>query len=482
MNKLITKNIYTLLSMFCFMACDDYLGGDTNLDPNRVNEVSLDALLPSVIAATSRGQYQVGFTISQISQHTASYFASGADIHEITRLNLAWTDLYLRSMSNADQLKLLAQEQESPHYEGIANVMLALNLGTATDLWENVPFDEAFQGSDNLLPNYQSQEEIYTTIQSLLDEAIVNLNETNSLFSPESDDLIYGGNLDQWIKTAYALKARNFIHLANVGNSFLNDALQAAENAFDGNEDDFELQYTDRNLNPWHAEIGLAIETGNFLIAHSAQLVNTMNGTNYPVFDPRLPIIADPGTDTEFIGMVNGSGGGNTTDLTIETWYTSSEAPLLMVTYAEVKFIEAEAAFLTNGGNSTSVGSTQQAYDAYLAGIQAHMEKLGVPEAEIGAYLSDPSVAVGTAGLTLELIMKEKWIALFLNPEAWTDLRRYNYSNDVYRDFSLPENHNPDLSGQFIQRASYPFDELSRNSGETEENTKDIAARMWRDQ
>ena len=71
------------------------------------------------------------------------------------------------------------------------------------------------------------------------------------MFSPESDDLIYGGNLDQWIKTAYALKARNFVHLANVGNSFLNDALQAAENAFDSNGDDFELQYTDRNLNPF---------------------------------------------------------------------------------------------------------------------------------------------------------------------------------------------------------------------------------------
>jgi hypothetical protein len=38
-----------------------------------------------------------------------------------------------------------------------------------------------------------------------------------------------------------------------------------------------------------------------------------------------------------------------------------------------MKFIEAEATFATN---------KQQSYEAYLAGIAAHMDKLGVPAME----------------------------------------------------------------------------------------------------
>src|SRR5699024_9017572 len=142
-------------------------------------------------------------------------------------------------------------------------------------------------------------------------------------------------------------------------------------------------------------------------------------------------------------GMVNGTAEGNNTDFTEETWYSRQTAPILMITYSEVKFIEAEARFLANGGTQNSIGSTQEAYDAYLEGIQSHMTKLGVAEDEMNNYLNDPAVAVGASNLTLEHIMKEKWIALFLNPESWTDMRRYDYSADIYKGLTLPENQNP---------------------------------------
>lgn len=475
-----------LITSLILASCEDYLGGDTNIDPNRPAEITLEAYLPTLADATAESHYYVAFEANQVAQQLASYFSAGADIHEEFRIGTGWTLLYLRTMANARGLSQQATEQLSPHYAGVAKIYQAVGLGLATDNWENVPFTEAFLGTEELTPRYDEQSTVYETlIPSLLDEAIADLRAENSVSSPGSDDIIYGGNLDQWIKTANVLKARYAIHLTNKGaQQAATDALNALSGlSYESNDDDFQLEYDERNLNPWHAQVALAINTGNFTVAPGAQLIDMMNGELYNVFDPRLPIIVELDADeTEYEGMTNGTEGGNTVNLRDNTWYASNTAPLLMITYAEAKFIEAEALFLTSGGTTTSVGTTEAAYQAYLEGIEAHMDKLGVEEAEKQAYLSDSNVAVGAANLTLGLILKEKYIALFLNPEVWVDLRRYDYSNQLYRGFTLPENHNPQLGGEFIQRASYPFDEISRNTQAVEANNKPLGADMWRDQ
>jgi hypothetical protein len=142
---------------------------------------------------------------------------------------------------------------------------------------------------------------------------------------------------------------------------------------------------------------------------------------------------------------------------------------MLMVTFAEMKFIEAEAYFLK--GNSAS------AYTAYLAGINAHLAKVGVTT--IIPYTSLPGVAVGSGTLTLELIMKEKYIAMYLNPEAWVDVRRYQYSADVYRGMSKPVNYNEALGGEFIRRVLYPNEEINRNTAEVTPHIKPMQEIMW---
>jgi hypothetical protein len=140
----------------------------------------------------------------------------------------------------------------------------------------------------------------------------------------------------------------------------------------------------------------------------------------------------------------------------------------LIATFAELKFIEAEAAFET---------AKPRSYAAYLAGIIAHMNMLGVSEAEKSAYLSSPVVSMGAAALTLNDIMKEKWIALFLHPETWNDARRFDYA---YKDMTLPENLNPSLNGEYIRRLAYPDSEISRN-GENVPSTT-LLDRIWWDQ
>src|SRR5690606_14555591 len=163
-------------------------------------------------------------------------------------------------------------------------------------------------------------------------------------------------------------------------------------------------------------------------------------------------------TDADtFVGTPNGSGRGSDPEqgarstLVPGQYYTSVSSPVLMATFSELKFIEAEAALTSNPA---------RAYQAYLDGITAHMEMLEVPQAEIDAYLADPSVSMGAGALTINDIFKEKYVALFLHPESWNDARRFDYQ---YQDMELPGNLNPDLGGQYIRRLPYPDNEVSRN-------------------
>lgn len=226
--------------------------------------------------------------------------------------------------------------------------------------------------------------------------------------------------------------------------------------------------------------MALANNTGNLTTTFGGQFMNLMNGTIQEIVDPRVSLLAfkNVATDPLFKGTNPGTGSGATTVYNDRTnffgWNFSLLAPLQMVTLAEAKFIEAEVRLLQNGGKGNP-----DAYNAYLDGIRANMTKIGVSAANITTFTTHPKIGVGAENLSISHIIAEKYKALFLNPEAWTDLRRYDYSNTVISGLTLPANHNPDLKGKWIQRAAYPTSETSRNSAVATQNFRDLDAKMW---
>ncbi len=482
--------ITTVLALtILLVSCEGYLGDGTNVDPNRVfeDEVSLSALLPPVLVSTANAHFSIAFTTSQYSQHTS--FIGDTDQQEESQLAGAWSNIYLGSLNNLEVMERKALEQDAFNYLGIVKVLQALNLGLATNAWEDIPWTEAnIEGE--FTPAFDSQESIYATIQTLLDEAISELQKpAGELNQPGSDDLAFGGDISRWIRTAYALKARYDIHLINKNTSgAVNDALGSVQNAMQSNDDDLQISFTERNLNPWHTDAFLARLTGNPAPVLSDQIVSSMNGTTFPEFDPRLPLIGSNGGDEQFYGSVNGAFGTNpdapdnssNANFTGDDWHTRPDSPIRMITYAEVKFIEAEAAFLRdNTGDRFATGASQQAFDAYMEGIRANMDKVGVSVEDREEYIQSPGVNVGAANLTMQLIMKEKYKALFLNPETLNDLRRYFFDENIFIDLELPEDHNEALNGEWIQRAVYPQSEFSRNGEEVRKVVRDIATQMW---
>lgn len=485
---------YLTVGCFLFMgtACEDYL--DVNDDPNKISEeeVEMEVLLPTSIYYMADTYYSIAYSTSQYTQQSSSVGNNGPSNQNELSLTSAWINIYLDGLTSVKTIINKATEAEAYHYRGIAKIMRVMNIGIATDHWGAIPFEEATLEEENFNPSYNDQDYIYSQLPVMLDSAIEDLQrEDNSVYQPGEDDLVYGGDVSKWIKLAYTLKARYAIHLTKKGTvEAAQNALDALEHGFESNDDDFSLDYSTRTFNPWYAGVVLAGQTGNSNLIISQQIVEYMDGTSYPFAnpelenDPRLHIIAFNESDGDpLIGGINGAGkGAANARFAEDSYYTSQTAPIEMVTYAEHKFIEAEARFLLNGGDARSQGSTQQAYDAYLEGIEANLDKVGVSSQDASLYLNDASIAVGAANLSLDLIMKEKYLAMFLHPEVWTDMRRYDYNENVYRDLELPVAHNPFLEGRWVRRVRYPDSEYSRNDVNVQEATKDVSTRLWWDQ
>lgn len=493
--KLFKYSIAILALLTFTWGCDSFLVD--NVDPNKSNLENLAPadLLPTVIYATSEAHYDIALGMSVYSQQLASYFSPGTDTQEETQLSTGWSTIYLGALADIQALTTLAERDNSEHYRAIAKVLKATNLGLATDQWGDIPSSTATLGEGDFTPTYDSQEMVYGQINQLLDEAIGLLTGTdNSGLNIGADDLIYNGDVAAWLRAAYALKARYALHLSEVDQAqAVSGALQNLANGFQSNADDYQLVYNTRIFNPWNSGVALPNNTGNLSVLLSDQIVSLMDGTAFPFaaisVDPRLELISsiNEATETEYKGAINGTGGtaadgtSATTDLGEQDFYSAQTAPLIMMSYAEQKFIEAEALFLQNGGTPTSVGTTAAAYAAYQEGIAANMDKIGVAPADRDAYLADASVAVGEGNLTLALIMREKYIATFLNPESFVDLRRYDFDPNVFAGLELPANHNADLGGNWVRRAQYPSTEQTRNGREVQQVMQDIDVGVWWD-
>jgi Starch-binding associating with outer membrane len=111
-----------------------------------------------------------------------------------------------------------------------------------------------------------------------------------------------------------------------------------------------------------------------------------------------------------------------------------------ILTYHEMCFIKAEVYMRKS--------DVANAYTAYLAGIQAHLnmmqtklaswqaagytatnpDMMPMDQSAINAYLTSSAVAPGAGALTMSDIMLQKYLAMGCSIENWNDMRRFNFS------------------------------------------------------
>ena len=470
--------IFILVAFISITSCKKFL--DVNINPNNPTSAPINGLLTRATQNVGLNVYRVGNITSYYVQYLASPNPDGpTDTYDRIDASGTWTLLY-DNMTDIYDLEKLAKESGATQYQGVAKILMAMDLHLVHNLWGAAPYSEAFSGV-TLTPKFDDATVIFQTCLTLLDEGITLLQQPGSKLtiptSAVNPDLIHKGVTAAWIRTAHALKARLLNQLSKTTQYSTANIFTALAAAYTAPGQDA-LITTFNVRNPWaQAAVNNAAQSLDVWL--SQYYVNQMRDT--PSFvnpDPRLPLIASRtkpalvNAGYPYLGTRNGKGRvgtGTTQDesyLSTTGYYSSTASPLYIITYDEMKFIEAEVAFRTN--------DKTRAYAAYLEGIRANMNKLGVSSASRDLYSNHPSVSVGTAALTLRDIFREKYRALFLMPVTWDDARRVDYQ---YTLFQLPLNVR---TTTFVRRLVYPFVELSRNGANVPVVT-DVTQKLWWD-
>lgn len=400
-NKYLIKLGTILLLAVLISSCKKWIDPDMNIDPDSPLDANFNLILPA--AQVDMGFIMGGMDIRGINgmwvQHVRGGSRQAATIgknYNITEadVNNAWNSFYAGFMKD---LKLYIDKSgtASPQARGVGKILMAVALGQATDLWGNIPYTQSLLGKAQPKPVYDSQQSIYSTINTLLTDALTDLGTANSanLFplGSSSNDLIYDGSTTKWIAAARSLRARYALHLSKKGTVNYTTVLADCAAGISNNANDLELVFgtTEANANPLYQ-----FDIQRTDIGGSATFATRAAG------DPRLKVFSADSSDANF-----------------GSFYGSINSPVPFMTYVETKFIEAEAQL------RKPVPSQALANAAYDAAVTASLAKFGVTNA---TWLTNHTSGV-LGNRSIQNIIEAKYIALFMQTEAYNDFRRTGF-------------------------------------------------------
>jgi starch-binding outer membrane protein, SusD/RagB family len=357
------------------------------------------------------------------------------------------------SLLDIHKMQQLATKANDNTYLGIAKIYEAMVIGFAADIWGDIPYREAADSTIKT-PQFDGQLQVYDDMQKLLDDAIGLLQSSNASDvggALDGSELIYAGRSSAQLRTVYtkvahSLKARYYMHVAATNPAAYALALSEAQLGIDNAADDFLLFHDASSTGTnvwWQFNAGRAgdVEPGAALIAimknriaanvEDAQRLyfyfTSATGDTLVTgaFDPAGYFGHRPGGAVNLQttgGIDNGNGAGGD----YSSWGAfidpnvgdgSFRQPEL--TYAETQLIAAEATWHINCAAcapSTVVGAAQPFLDA--ARTNRHYGAQGGGPVTFGPSGPAPYLA------SLQNIMEEKYVTLFLNPEVWNDYKR----------------------------------------------------------
>jgi hypothetical protein len=497
MKRIIKYSLIGILTLF-YTACEQDLD---ELNTNKTDAIAIDPAfqLNRAIISSSYSSliYDMGIVQQIISPNSG--VLTGANYNQDNRdaTDDAWVQFYRDVIRNTrDVIFRASEDPDRANLVNMARILQSYAFMVLTDTYGEIPYFDGGNGFTEgiFLPAYDPQEAIYDDIIQELGQASAALNASGKI---ETADVLYGGNIDKWKKFGYSVLLRAGMRLSAVDPT---RAQQVVQSAVQGGV----ILTNDDNAVVWHDD-NYANGVGNTLNATEANnyyltepFVSYLQDNN----DPRLASIA-----VTYVGATSGPGqvlgpdgnGSNdpsiqvgmplgfdnntiadvAEDLGLASFYefaqadrervTKRTAPGWLVTAAQTNLLLAEAA--QRNWISGDAG------EYFEDGIRAHMVQLGLHDegaaidpADIQAYIANNPLNAGTE---LEQINTQYWVASFLNgPEAFANFRRSGYPD-------LDPNPFPgkDISGDFINRLTYPNSEISVNT----ENVNAAISRMGGD-
>ncbi|HEX2206358.1 MAG TPA: SusD/RagB family nutrient-binding outer membrane lipoprotein [Longimicrobium sp.] len=446
--------------------CDHGLT-DLNRNPNQPETAAAEYLFTNAVEAAVGRATGAGLNLDLTGlwvQHYSESRFSEEDKYIVGESPIGghWTGFYAGPLQDLNEVVAKGEAEGRPNVQAMGMIMRAWTFHVVTDLWGDVGYSEALRlrqdpAAGNFV-KYDPQAEIYNGLLSELRTAAGLLTPTGARMG--AADLLYRGDPEKWRRFANSLRLRMAMRMSEVapGPAAAEFADALADGVFTSNADNAVLWYLANGTNEHPIYAYESIPRIDHAI--SKTLVDSLASLD----DPRLPFYAKPTA----AGTYQGDVPGNDADVPLNTisrvgeWFARADAPSYVMTYAEVLFLQAEAA--------ERGWITGDAAALYQAAIRAHMTQFNVqgdaftdiPAAAIDAYLAQSGVAY--AGLSS--IGLQKWIALYGNgPEAYAEWRRTGYP-------ALLPGPNAANDRLIPRRLRYPVSEQSLNAAALAEATQ----------
>jgi hypothetical protein len=390
-----------------------------------------------------------------------------------------WNIVYTINWPTLKQV-IDATAKTDPSANAIAKIWKVYIFHLNTDFYGPIPYFQA--GTGLLSIPYDSQQDIYHDFFNLLDSAVTTLNAADKSLHPfGTSDLIYAGNIQQWITFANTLRLRLAMRISLIEPS---TAQQEAEKAvaagvMTGNGDNAYVAVTANSpnglsqLSPWE-DMRMSSSMESYLKGYS---------------DPRMGVYFSPAVnDSQYHSVRNGLSAaqlavadpgntGNNLSNIGPSWLNDvagTAVPLTVMYSAEAYFLRAEGAL--NGWNMG--GTAQTLYEQGITtslqqwgvtdntAIQNYIKGTGVPVA-LNDFLNSPAVAnvpvkfAASAADQREQILTQKWLALFPDGiEAWAEERRTGFP----KLYPVANSDNPDVNpADLISRFTFVDYEYQTN-------------------
>ncbi len=361
--------------------------------------------------------------------------------------NFIWSVPYSNVMNNAKTIENETKD-EFPELFAVSQILKVTAMHRVSDVFGPIVYTKF--GESATTSEYDSQQEAYNAFFSDLEEAIQILSD--NIDSPRftAFDLSYGGNYENWIKYANALRLRLAIRISKVDPTTAKmegeKSLNHPNGVIETNADSFfvngTLDHPVKTINNSWGDIRMNASMESILVGYE---------------DPRVDSYFDSSevTEGEFKGIRNGLSllPGYDDELAQKADYIDFSLladdvltpRVQLMTAAEVFFLKAEAALRGWSGAGTAQANYEQgittSFQQYSLGGSSDYITNAIltpkdyvdpvtPTNNIAA-LSTITIAWDEAATNeekLERIITQKWIAMFPEgQEAWSEYRRTGY-------------------------------------------------------